>query len=168
MPLRTNIVMSAKMTETGSLDRGPASAAPELTFAIEMLTGFAANQADRVFTDDRTLAASTNDDLDLAGGVTNSFGTTITFAKVKAIFVTSKLTNTTDLTIGGAPANGFIGPFGAATHTIKIPPGGGMMIAGPGLAGVGTVTAATADLLRIANGAGAAADYSVVIIGTSA
>jgi hypothetical protein len=132
---------------------------------IVLLDGIGFNQADRVFSDSRTVAASTNDDLDLSGTLLDPFGVVVTFAKVKAIVIKASASNTTNLTIGNG-ATPFIGPFGAAAHTIQLQPGGEINLVAPQTGW--TVTNATADILRIANAAGATAAYDIDIIGTSA
>ena len=132
---------------------------------ISYRTGSGANQANQFFSDRRTLAASTSEDLDLSGALTDAFGASIAFTKVKAIQVTAPTTNTNDVVIGGAAANAFVGPFGASTHKVSVPPGGVVTLANPTAAGW-TVTAATGDLLKIANSAaGSSVDYEIVIVG---
>lgn len=130
--------------------------------------GTGANQADKLYADSNTLAASANTDVDLAGSLTDVLGAALTFAKVKAIFLRAATGNTNNVVLGGAASNAFVGPFGAAAHTISVSPGGFLGIIAPDSAGW-TVTAGTGDLLRIANsGAGSTVTYDVVIIGTSA
>mgnify|MGYP000488088098 CR=1 FL=1 len=64
-------------------------------------------------------------------------------------------------------AYGFVGPFGSATHTVALPPGGNLILTAP--ASGWTVTAGTGDLLRVANsGAGTSVTFDIIIIGTSA
>jgi hypothetical protein len=132
---------------------------------VVLTDGISINQADRVFSDSRTLAASTNDDLDLAGVLTDPFGVVVTFAKIKAIVIRASAANTTNLTIGNG-ATPFVGPFGAAAHTLQLQPGGEVRLIAPQTGWA--VTAATADILRIANAVGASAVYDIDIIGTSA
>src|SRR5262245_2688295 len=95
---------------------------------LSLATGVAADQADMVFTDERTLSSAATEDLDLAGGLTNALGSAITFVKIKELIVLSDPTNTTNLTIGNATTQGWIGPFGGATHTLTIKPKGGVAI----------------------------------------
>jgi len=137
--------------------------------ALAFTSGVAASQADLLFADERTLAASANENLDLAGSLTDAFGAVLTFAKIKAILIYANAANTNDVIVGGQATNGWLGPFGAAAHTVAVKPGGVLLMAGPQLAGLGSVTAATADLLKIANSAaGTSVTYGVIIIGTSA
>lgn len=141
-------------------------------FDFSLPTGTAVGQADRVFSDTRTVTASTNDDLDLAGTLTDSFGATVTFAKVKAIFIRSagaghpSGANTQNFTVGAAAANGWSTLFTQTAVTMRP----GQLLGAACDATDSTcwaVTAGTGDLLRIANGAGASINYDILIIGTS-
>lgn len=118
-------------------------------------------KADLLFSDTRTLAASATENLDLAGVLVNAFGATITAAEIVAIFVKAKATNANSVIVGNV-ANGFVGPLGA-TGTYAIKPGEYFLAVS---ASGWPVTAATADLLKLANGAGGTSvDYDIVIIG---
>lgn len=129
-------------------------------------SGVASGQADRVYAKTITLAASANQDIDLSGALLDAIGGSAVFAKVKAIAVKAADGNTNNVVVGGAAANGFVGPFGATTHTVAVPPGGRFVIFAP-VAGW-TVTAATADLLRVANsGAGTSVTLDLIVIGCS-
>lgn len=132
-----------------------------------LATGTGSSQADKIFHDTRTLAASANEDLDLAAGINDPFGVALTFAKVKMIVIAAAPGNTNNVVIKPAASNGFTGPFGAAAHTQTLPPGGIYVATAP-VSGW-TVTASTGDLLNIANsGAGSSVTYDVIIVGTSA
>jgi hypothetical protein len=140
----------------------PLNFGPNYTFT----DGSGAGQASKVFTDLRTLAASATEDLDLNGTtLLDAFGNAIAFTKIKGIIVVADAANTNDVVVGGAAANGFISPFGAATDKVKVRPGGMLVLVDPGAAGY-AVTAATADLLRIGNGgAGTSVNYQIFLIG---
>lgn len=126
--------------------------------------GTGLNQANNQFSDRRTLTTGANESLDLAGGLTNAFGVTLTFTKIKAIIIQALSTNTTDLTVS-RPANGL--PFFAASgDALVLRPGGIFVLTDPSAAGI-TVTAGTGDLLNIANAAGASAFYDIIIFGTT-
>jgi hypothetical protein len=165
MPLETTIFGSIFARFSKAQDFASAYWERPKASDIVLLDGIGINQADRVFSDSRTVAASTNDDLDLSGALLDPFGVVVTFAKVKAIVIKASAANTTNLTIGNG-ATPFIGPFGAAAHTIQLQPGGEINLVAPQTGW--TVTNATADILRIANAAGATAAYDIDIIGTSA
>lgn len=168
MALRTKIYGYIHAALTGAND----FAAPryDLTPAltpIDLTEGVGDNQADLLFADERTLAASASEDLDLSGVLTSPLGATIAAVRIKAILIKAAAGNTNDVIVGGAATNAFVGPFGAAANTHAVRPGGVYLAVAP-KAGW-PVTAATADLLRIANGgAGTDVTYDVVLIGASA
>ena len=91
------------------------------------------------------------------------------FAKIKVIMIKASSANTNDLVVGNAASNGFIGPFGAATHTVAVKPGGTLLMECSGTLAGWPVTAGTADILKLANGgAGSAVVFDIAILGTSA
>lgn len=140
----------------------------EFSKGLDFANGVLAKQADISYAQEYTIPSGSFVDIDLNGSLTNAVGVPVNAVKIAAIVVESKSTNTTDITIGGAPANAFVGPFGAATHTVKIGPDGFVALGASGLAGIGTVVPATADILRITNAAGASAVVKVGILGRSA
>lgn len=169
MPLNnTSIALTIAASLQSALDLGSAQYNFSTGKSVAYTSGVGASQVDKVWTDVRTIAASGTDDLDLAGALVDALGATITFVKVKAIFIAAADANTNNVVVGAAAANQFVGPFGAATHTVSVRPGGFFGIACKDATAYG-VTAGTGDLLRIANsGAGTGVDYTVVILGTSA
>lgn len=129
--------------------------------------GVLADQAKQVFTDTRTLTASATENLDLAGVLLNVFGTALTFTKIKAIIVKADAANTNDVVLGNHATAAFFPMFGAATHTVKVKPGGMVAFVAPDLAGL-AVTATTADMLMVTNSAGGTSvTYTIIIIGTT-
>ncbi len=161
------------LQELGGSDFGGGGKLETVIRKILTLTdGTVADAADLLFIDERTVASATNDDLDLAGSLSDAFGNTLTFAEIVAILVINGpitgSANTTDLTIG-AGSNPFVGFLGGTTPTIgPIGPSGVVFIACPDAGGIGAVTASTADILRIANSSGASATYQIAILGRSA
>jgi hypothetical protein len=124
------------------------------------------DQAKSRWTDQRTIAASGTDDLDLAGSLLDDYGNVITFTNVKVIMVRAADANTNDVVVGGAAANQFFTFLNAATDKIKIKPGGILVLVAPNTGYA--VTAATGDILRIANGgAGTSVTYDIEIVGTT-
>lgn len=113
----------------------------------------------------RTIAASGTLDLDLAGGITDTDGNTITFTRIRAIIVHARSTNVNAVVFGNAAANQALGPMGAAAHTIAVARGGTMMLCNPSAA-AWPITAATADHIQFANGgAGTGVLFDLCIIG---
>ena len=169
MSLSSTLAMSAFAELNTTLDLGSGKAPQNLARSVQLGSGTAAGQADKVFSDRRTLAASATEDLDLAGVLLDAFGAAITFVKVKGLFISAAAANTNNLVVGAASANQWATLLNAA-GTITLRPGAGFCaIAGPADATAYGVTAGTGDLLKVANsGAGTPVTYDVLIVGTSA
>jgi hypothetical protein len=163
MPIQVGATLTGGVSAT--IDRGRTTFVFETPTLVDLPQGTSSGAADIVFSDTRTLTTNTNEDLDLAGGVSDVFGVTRTFVKVKAIRLKAAAANTPTLVVGNG-TNPFVGPFGAGTHTLSLAPGGEILLTAP--AAGWTVTAATGDIIKVTNPAGASATYDVDIIGTSA
>lgn len=134
---------------------------------IELGNGTGANLADQMFHDQRTLAASASEDLDLAGVLASPFGATLTFVELRAVLITAASANTNNVRVTRPASNG-VPLFLAASDGLDVPPGGAFLWTCPADGKV-TVTAGTGDLLTVANSSsGSSVTYDVVIIGTSA
>ena len=136
---------------------------------MSLTNGTGAGNADKIFTDRRTLAASGTEDLDLAGVLLDAFGAAITWARVKGIFISAAAANTNNVVVGAAAATQWATLLNA-TGTLTLRPGSSICaIAGPADATGWAVTAGTGDLLKVANSAGSTSvTYDIVIIGASA
>lgn len=146
--------------------------APLVRKVLRITDGTTANKADILYAAQRAVTTGANDDIDLAGVLTNAFGETITAAELVAILVINEpvtgAANTTALTIG-AGSNPFVGFLGGTTPTIgPLRPGAAFMLFAGDAAGIGTVTAGTGDILRITNASGATANYQIAILARSA
>ncbi|MBY8826122.1 hypothetical protein [Sphingomonas colocasiae] len=148
------------------LDIGSANYPINFNPNVVFTDGAGAGQANKIFTDTRSLAASASEDLDLNGTtLIDAFGNAMAMTKLKALIVYAAPGNTNDVVVGGASSNGVFSMFGASTDTVKVKPGGFLVLAAPTAAGY-AVTAATADLLKIANGSsGSGVTYTIVLIG---
>ncbi len=131
----------------------PINPTPSITFA----DGTGANAANQVYQATRALTAGA-DSVDLAGTLTDSYGTTVALVRVKAVYV--KNTGTTALTFG-AGSNPFVGMLNS-TGTITLPPGGFVLLATPDATGW-TVTAGTGDLINF-TGTGTST-YAIAVLG---
>lgn len=121
------------------------------------------NKANILFSDTRTVAISGNEDIDLAGALTNAFGQTITAAEVVAIFIKAHAGNTNNVNVTRPADTGFVGPFLAAGDGISVKPGEYQLLVSRSGWGV---TAGTGDIINIANsGAGSTVTYDIVIVG---
>jgi hypothetical protein len=168
MPLSSSLGVSLSSTLSNALDLATARVPLAYSKSLDLSSGTGANQADKIFSDTRTLAASATEDLDLAGVLVDALGSTLTFARIKGLLICPAAANTNSLIVGNAASNGFISWVGGATHTVTVRPGGLFALFAPDATAY-AVTAATADLLHIANGgAGTSVTYDIVIIGASA
>lgn len=167
LTLGTELSMRLAATLTNPLDLSTPT--DPLVYAIKTIlaSGTGANQADRIFHDQRTLGASATEDLDLAGSLTGPLGSTLTFARIKLVLVTAAAGNTNNVQVTRPASNG-VPLFLAASDGIAIRPGGGFLWWAPDSTGV-AVTAGSGDLLTFTNSAGSTGvTYDVVIIGASA
>lgn len=169
MALTSRLSFALASTLTGTHDFAPPGSVLNLAGQIDLSSGTAAGQADKVFADQRTLAASATEDLDLAGSLADAFGATITFVKVKALLVRAAVGNTNNVVVGAASSNPWATLLNS-TGTVTLRPGAGFLAwAGAADATGYGVTASTGDLLKIANSAaGTSVTYDVAVIGTSA
>lgn len=159
-----DVRVTSKITSAGDL--ASATANLDRTFSTPLTNGTGLNQANNSWSDRRSLATAANEDLDVSGSLTNALGVAVVFTKIKSITIYALPTNTTSLTISRPAANGV--PFLlAAGDGFVLTPGGTFALTNPSDAGI-AVTAATGDLINIANAAGATADYDIVIVGVTA
>lgn len=129
--------------------------------------GQGANQGNQAWVSRQTLDASDSVELDLAGGLTDAFGTALTFAEIKLIMVYADDNNTNNVLVGGAAANAFSTMFGDSSDVLSLLPGTLFSLATKDATGYG-VTAATADLLKIANSAGSTSvTFEIALLGNS-
>jgi hypothetical protein len=64
---------------------------------IDLASGTGADQGNQVWSDTRTLTTGATETLDLNGSLVNAVGESVTFTKVKVIFVRNKCTTTLSL-----------------------------------------------------------------------
>lgn len=167
LQLSTDFSLRLAPTLTNPLDLSTPIDALVKTIKFAWTSGVLANQGDRLFHDQRTLGASGTEDLDLAGSLTGSFGSTLTFARIKLLCVTAAAGNTNNVNLTRPASNG-VPLFLAASDGIPIKPGGGFLWWAPDAAGV-AVTGGTGDLLTFTNSAGGTGvTYDVIVIGASA
>jgi hypothetical protein len=164
MGLSAKIKASVTGTLSSANDMGVASFPFSELFELVLTNGTGADQGNNAFMDERTLAASTSEELDLAGVLSNVFGAVLAAAAVKAILVIADQENTNNVVIGGAAANAFVGPFADATDKLVLGPGDAFLITRRSAAGM-AVTGGTGDKLQIANsGAGSPVTYRIVLV----
>jgi len=160
-----SIELRIKAALTGTNDLGtPKMTVNPIEEILQIVAGTdAVNKCDLLFSDTRTLSASANEDLDLAGVLASAFGATITAAEIVLIYVKAAAGNTNNVNITRPTSNGFIGPFLAAGDGVAVKPGEYQLLASKsGWA----VTASTGDLLNVANSGGTTGvTYDILILG---
>ena len=163
--LTSRVELLVRGTLTNTLDLVE-STAPLASQRIQDFTnGVGANQANVIWSDQRTLTTGASEDLDLiGGGLTDAFGVAVAPAKLRAVVITSASANTTNLTLFGDAALVLL--LNTAATTVTLQPGGMYVYTAPATAGV-TVTATTADIIQVVNAAGASATYNIILLGTS-
>ena len=166
MALVSDILVRAVLDQSNALDLVTATAPLTLSQRHRLASGTGTGQADVLFSDTRTLAASATEDLDLAGALASALGGSAVFAKLKAVIVTAAAGNTNNVNVIRTTTTG-VPLFLADGDGIPVLPGGTFVWVGPG-AGV-AVAAASDDTLTFTNSAGTTTvTYSVVLVGTSA
>lgn len=164
MALTARVSSTWRGTYTKTSDIADGVQTLDNSIAIEFANGVGANQANVLWVDTRTLAASATEDLDLTGTLSDVFGASLVNARIKAIRISAAAGNTNSVIVGAASATQWVTLLNAA-GTITLPPGGYFEAAVPTAAGW-AVTAGTGDLLKIANSAGSTSvTYTIEIIG---
>lgn len=164
--VRADILLSISAALTGAAVAGNVpnfNAAIEKRMQLEPGTD-ALGKADLMYAATRTILASGNDPLDLAGVLTGPLGgAAIAAAEVVAIYIEAAEGNINDVVAGGG-ATPFVGPLGAAgTYTLK--PGAYVLFADER---GWPVVAATGDLLRLVNSAaGTPVTYTIIVLARS-
>lgn len=165
--LKATVTAQIEATFRNVLDLGTPTDSFLKRQRIELANGTGANSADLMFHDQRTINASNNEDLDLAGSLAGPFGASQVFVELRAILISAAAGNTNNVRVTRPASNG-VPLFLAASDGIDVPPGGVFLWSCPADGKV-TVTASTGDLINIANSSsGTAVTYDVVIIGASA
>lgn len=126
----------------------------EYKFAV----GAGALQCNNVYAVSRTLGGA-SEDVDLAGGLTDVFGATLTFSEIKLFGVYNSGANT--LTVGAASSNQWVGLLNS-TGTVTLPPGGFFLFSAADATGA-AVVAGTGDILKVAGTSGQA--YELIVWG---
>jgi hypothetical protein len=165
--LRTIVTAQIETTFKNLLDLSTPVDTLSKRTKIELDNGTSSSQADLSFHDQRTLAASGTEDLDLAGSLAGPFGASQVFVELRAILISASSANTNNVRVTRPAANG-VPLFLAASDGIDIPPGGVFLWSCPADGKV-SVTAGTGDLITITNSSsGTSVTYDVVLVGTSA
>lgn len=167
MALSASVKVSINATQTKTADFESASSAIALALAASFTDGTAANQADRIFKDTRTLTASSTEDLDFSGSLTDIYGAAVVFADIRVLCIMADSANTNNVRVIRPAANGLV-IFAAASDELAVRPGGCFLYVATDTTAI-PVTAGTGDLLTLTNSAGGTSvTYSIIAIGASA
>lgn len=135
-----------------------------LKWAVLLSNGTGSGLASQMWHDTRTLSASATEDLDLYGGLTNAFGVTVNFVKVKVVLIRASSGNTNAVEVTRKATTG-IPLFMTDGDGISLAAGDIFLYASP-LVGK-TITDSTDDTLTFTNSAGSTSvSYDIIIIGT--
>lgn len=160
----SSIELKAILQQLSSSDLGVAQFPLSYDSQFSFTDGSGANQAGKIFSDTRTLAASATESLDFSGVLLDPFGAVITSAKLKALIIKAAAANTNDVLVGGAASNALSSLFGDATDIIVVKPGGLFCVVAPQAAGY-AITAGTGDLLKVANSSsGTGVTYDIIAL----
>ncbi len=163
---RTRVEVKLAATQTKADDLSVPQDAVDYLKTLSFADGAGVGAANLMFHDQRTLAASGTENLDLAGVLSDKFGQALTFARIKAVLVVAAAANTNNVNVTQPGANG-VPLFLAAGDGIGVRPGGMFLWVAPD-AGGAVVTAGTGDLLTVTNSAaGTSVTYDVIILGAA-
>lgn len=169
MAVTASVAASISANQTAALALGTAEAKISRSVGVSFASGTGAGQVDKVWSAQRTLAASATEDLDLAGtALDDPYGADTVFVKVKALYIKAADGNTNNVVVG-AGTNPWATLLNTA-GTITLRPGEFILV-GCGSADTNghAVTAATGDILKVTNSAGTTGvTYDIIIVGTSA
>lgn len=165
MSLTSKFSASISFRQIASPDLGSATDEEALSVSHLLAGGTANGQADLAWSDQRSLASNTSENLDFAGVLHDAYGAVITAAELCALMIEADIGNTTNITIGAAASNTLVGPFADATDAVVLKPGDcAAFYSNAGW----TVTPSTGDILKAANSTGAVGIYRVAALGRSA
>jgi hypothetical protein len=166
MALSASLKLSIAALLTGALDLSTQQAPLNKVYSKEYADGAGEDQANLLFADTRTIAASGNEDIDLAGSLTGLLGTAVVFARIKAVIIVAAEGNTNNVQVTRPASNG-VPLFIAAGDGISLAPGDWSLWASGTAAGK-AVTGGTGDLLNIANSSGGSSvTYDIIVLGAA-
>jgi hypothetical protein len=172
LALSGNVSLSIQATETSSTDLQTGSASLSQALSIVLSDGTGVNQANKIWSDSRSLAASASDTLDLSGAFTNIYGSAVNFTAIKFMFVQHTTVDASALlTVKPAAALGWASwqPTGTTgiwlAGATAVGQQGGFILLGRSTAAGYAVTAGTGDILTITAGPDVVHTYNIVLIG---
>lgn len=166
--MNLDVILSLEGERVPASDLGELVSRAKFSFLNRLLDGTSAGQIDRWFKDTRTLAASANEDLDLAGSLVDEFGATITFARIKLLLVRAAAGNTNNVNVTRPSSNGVPWALAAGDGVAVAPGEAKLLVCRYDATGI-LVSGGSGDLINVANSAGGSSvTYDVFIAGCSA
>lgn len=167
MALTAQIALSILAHETSSGDLSRTLRATPANYAIRLTDGTGANQAQVVWSDERSFSTASQDDIDLRS-LSDDRGT-VTFDAVKALYIKNRHSSQIEIVQGVGLANSWTGlgyADEAGLGAVIIPAGGAIALVAPDSSGLQvSQSGGYGKVLRIiASGAGTAT-YDIVLIG---
>jgi len=168
--LATGLKCALAWHSTKELGLGSVKDAHQLICEDSLANGAGLDQAEELWHDRRTLDPAEAEVLDLAGGLTNAFGDSVAFARIKGLWLANRASAADAVLLVGGGADGsgdqaWASWLGAAGNQVRVGPAGLLLVWNPAAAGF-VVGAGTTDRLRIANLSSSSLDYDIVLLGT--
>jgi hypothetical protein len=132
--LRSRIGVQLGWTWRDHVEAAPITDSNRLQFDQDLGDGDGTDQAQAIWhVEDQMLASGDSTMLDLAALPQPLFGGTLTLSLVgvRAILIVNKGTGDGFLLVGGAAADPWYAPLGAADDRVKVMPGGALLLAAP-------------------------------------
>lgn len=166
MALTTKLRIALEAIQTANTGYGGGTKA-ELDVDWLLSSGTSANQADQKHQSIRSINASSNEDVDLRA-LTDGQGNTLSgLAEVVFLAIVADANNGGALHVKPSASNGWLGLLADATDVVKVQPGAFVLL-GCTADGKYTVGASTKSINVANQDSGAAASYTLIVIGRSA
>lgn len=123
------------------------------SYGSSLTSGTGAGTASVFYADEITIAAGATTNLDLAASLTDIFGASISFAKIRLLYIEVLATDAstgTSISVGGHASAACASFFGDSSDKIKVKNGGCFQLSCKDAAGY-AVTATTGDIIKIVN-----------------
>ena len=104
MALKASLAFTFAAELTKAFDLAAGNVPYALSRSLSWSDGAGAGQANRIYQDRNTLAASGTIDVDLSGALTDVYGDPVVFARIKALIMTAADANTNNVIVGGVAA----------------------------------------------------------------
>jgi len=163
--LTTNVIADVVCSYLNTADMGTVRYPAYLKTTFAFANGAGNLQANTLWADTRTVASATPDPIALSGGaLLNAFGETITFAKVKVLYIKASDQNGVDITLTDD-----FGLFALTGDGLVVKPGGVALIAAPDASGyaLGPTASPVTGTVTVTPGAGSAT-YDIFVVGVAA